>query len=43
MISFGRRVVSTVCAVTLAASMVPAVAYAESPTGGYPRCRTYNS
>ncbi len=34
MISFGRRVVSTVCAVTLAASMVPAIAYAESPTGG---------
>ena len=34
MISFGRRVVSTVCAVTLAASMVPAVAYAENPTGG---------
>lgn len=34
MISFGRRVVSTVCAVTLAASMVPAVAYAENPTRG---------
>lgn len=33
MISFGRRVVSTVCAVTLAASMAPAIAYAETPTG----------